>query len=268
MNALLQEVILKHKKFLALNNKLSKDLEKNLYDWFKIALTYSSNAIEGNTLSHAETAEVVEKNITIAGKSLVEHLEAVNHAEAIDFAKNLSTLKNRKSINLDDILLIHKLILQKINDNYAGKLRDIPVRIMGSNIPVPNYLKINHLMNLFVSWLHNSSDDIIKITADAHLKLVYIHPFIDGNGRTARLLMNLLLLQENYPLVYIKVEDRIKYIKAIQKALEYINSNFSAEDFVLSSSSLDIKEFHDYYEIIFKSIESSLDQYIEAIESV
>jgi Fic family protein len=131
-------------------------------------------------------------------------------------------------------------------------------------------------MDNLVTWLHNSEDSVIKIAADAHLKLFYIHAFVDAcpefsageyrgsNGRTSRLLMNLLLLQEHYPLVYIKIEDRTSYIKAIQKAVDYIVSNFSSQEYILNSNNLDIKELHDYYEIIFESIEYSLDEYITA----
>src|SRR3990167_9327077 len=129
LNNILNEIIAKHKKLLILEPKFPKELTENLYDWFRIALTYTSNAIEGNTLSQIETAQIVEKDITIPGKSLTEHLEAINHAEAIDFAKHLADLKTRKTIEVSDILTMHRFILQKINNAYAGKMRDIPIRI-------------------------------------------------------------------------------------------------------------------------------------------
>jgi Fic family protein len=265
MENLVETVEKKHKQLLALMPKFTKDLENNLYQWFRVALTYTSNAIEGNTLTHVETAQIIEKDITVEGKSLTEHLEAINHAQAVDFAKKLSQIKTRKDLEVSDILEMHKFILQRINDNEAGKFRHVPVRIMGSNLPVPNYIKIPSLMDDLISWLHNSKDSSIKIAADSHLKLAYIHPFVDGNGRTARLLMNLILLQETYPLVYIKAEDRLKYIKAIQKALNFVSANFTSEDFIKNSSSLEIKEFEDFYKIIFESIEYSLDEYIKAV---
>ena len=266
MKNILERIEIKHQKLLALKPKFSKELEDNLYQWFRIALTYTSNAIEGNTLTHVETAQIIEKDITVQGKSLTEHLEAINHAKAVDIAKDLAKIKRRQDIEIADILTIHKFILERINNEYAGKLRDVPVRIMGSIIPVPNYLIIPKLMNNLITWLHITKDPVVKIAADVHLKLAYIHPFIDGNGRTARLLMNLLLLQENYPLVYIKIEDRLRYIKAIQKALNFVANNFTAEDFILDSNSLEIKDFQDYYTIIFESIEYSLDEYIKAAQ--
>jgi Fic family protein len=221
-------------------------LEKNLWDWFRVAFTYSSNAIEGNTLSLAETAEVVEKNITVAGKTITEHLEARNHAEAVDLVKAIAAVKKRNHINLDDILAIHKMVLQKINDDQAGRLRTVAVRVIGSPIPCPNYLKVPTLMDDLVADITTAHDHLATIAARAHLQLVYIHPFVDGNGRTARLLLNLLLLQEEYPLVMIDVKDRSRYINAIQKAIQ--------------------GDTDDYYLFIYENIERSLDEYIKAAE--
>lgn len=266
MKNILKKIELKHQELLYLQSQFSKELEDNLYQWFRIALTYTSNAIEGNTLTSTETAEIIEKDITVNGKSLTEHLEAINHAEAIDFTKKLVSIKRIKDIENSDILAVHKCILQKINNEYAGRFRDVPVRILGSMIPTPNYLKIPKLMDDLIYWLHNSTDSTIKLAADIHLKLAYIHPFIDENGRMARLLMNLILLQDHYPLVFIKIEDRLKYIKAIQKALDFITHNFTAEEFILSSHNFEIKEFQDYYTIIFESIEYSLDEYIKTAQ--
>ncbi len=263
INETLKQITTKHEELLLLRPKFTKELEKNLYDWFRIALTYSSNAIEGNTLSQVETAQVIEKDITIPGKSLTEHLEAINHAEAIDCAKQLANLKTRKDLTVSDILTMHHLILQKINNDYAGKLRDVPVRIMGSTMPLPNFQKVPILMDDLVNWLHVTKDHVAKIAADVHLKLAFIHPFIDGNGRTARLLMNLILLQEKYPLIFISAEDRLMYIKAIQKALHYATVHFTQEEFVSHSHSLEIDDFQDYYCIIFEAINFSLDEYLK-----
>src|SRR3990167_1649260 len=264
LNNILNEIIAKHKKLLILEPKFPKELTENLYDWFRIALTYTSNAIEGNTLSEIETAQIIEKDITVPGKSLTEHLEAINHAKAVDLISDLA--KSHKNIEISDILSLHRLILGKINDKYAGTFRNVSVRIMGSSIPVPNYQKIPQLMDDLISWLHSTNDPVPKISADIHLKLAYIHPFIDGNGRTARLLMNLILLQDKYPLVFIKAQERTKYIQAIQKAVSFAYENFSQEEFILNSHDLNIKEFYDFYSIIFEAIEFSLDEYLDAIK--
>ncbi len=246
MIELLKRIDEKKKKFDSYK-PLPKALEKNLGDWFRVALTYSSNAIEGNTLSHAETAMVIQEGITVGGKSLVEHQEALNHAQAITYIKELAAQKTRAALGVDDVLAIHKQILQKIDTEHAGALRTVAVRIMGSHVPRPNYLKVPQLMDEFVDWLTKSSEHIAHIAAQAHLKFVFIHPFIDGNGRTARLLFNLLLLQEGYPLVIIEKEKRLEYINAIEKALLHNQAD-------------------DYYRLLFQAIENSLDVYLHAID--
>jgi len=246
MNALLKKITEKKQKFDALK-PFHRDLEKNLHDWTRIALTYSSNAIEGNTLSHQETAQIIEKNITIGGKSIIEHLEATNHAHAIDIVTKMAKEKTRKELVVENVLDIHRCLLKKIDDANAGAFRQCSVRIMGSTVPRPNYLKVPELMSEFMTWLTTAEGHVAKIAADAHLKFVYIHPFVDGNGRTARLLMNLILLQDGYPLTIIEKEKRIEYINAIEKALLH-------------------KELDDYYRVIFEAIEKSLDIYLEPHE--
>lgn len=228
---------------------LPPELTTNLDEWFKIELTYTSNAIEGNTLSRAETALVVEKGITVEGKTLEEHLEAINHVLAIDFIKSLA-LKKRQDIKESDILEIHKLILTKIDDTNAGRYRSVPVRIAGSTAIMPNAVKVPELMKEFIEWLKkDSSDHPITISAQAHYKLVSIHPFTDGNGRTARLLMNLLLLQEGYPPAIIQKEERNKYINVIEKAQ-------------LGES------LNDFLDLIYEAIDRSLDIYLEASQGI
>lgn len=224
---------------------LPPELEKNLYDWFKVALTYTSNAIEGNTLSLAETAQVIEKQITVGGKSITEHLEALNHAQAVDFVKNIAQEKKRQHIEKTDILAIHKIILQKIDGDWAGRFRTVPVRVVGSLVPCPNYVKVPALVDELLTFIHDSKEHSATIASYAHLQLAAIHPFVDGNGRTARLLMNLLLLQEGYPLIIIDEKERAVYINAIQKALQGDTDN--------------------YYNFMYTTIAKGLDRYLEAI---
>lgn len=221
-------------------------LVKNLDDWFKVELTYTSNAIEGNTLSRSETALVVEKGLTVNGKTVREHLEAINHAEALGFIRGLIG-KKRKGITERDILSIHGLILRKIDDRNAGCYRNIAVRIAGVPVALPNPVKVPELIEDFAKWLHGKNrDHPVKIAAEAHLRLVTIHPFTDGNGRTARLLLNLLLLQEGYPSALIRKEDRKAYLESLGKAqLE--------------------GQGEDYYELIYRAVDRSLNIYLEAI---
>lgn len=245
MDDLLERLTEKKKK-LDSYRPLPSALVDNLNEWFKVELTYTSNAIEGNTLTRRETALVVEEGITVRGKTLKEHLEAINHAEALDFIQELVG-KKRKDLTKREVLDIHALILKKIDDENAGRYRKIVVRIRGVDVVLPNPLKVPELMEGFFAWLHaENNEHPAKIAADAHIKLVSIHPFTDGNGRTARLLMNLLLMQKGYPPALIRKEDRDVYIDSIGKVQ-------------LSSA------FDDYYKVIYRAIERSLDIYLDAV---
>ena len=223
---------------------LPPELVQNLSEWFAIEFTYTSNAIEGNTLSMAETAMVVEKGITVGGKTMREHLEAINHADAIDFIKQLAQ-KKQSELALDDILAIHKIVLQRIDDRNAGLFRDVMVRIVGSSTVFPNAAKVPFLIVDFMSWLQTVLDHPVITAALAHYKLGTIHPFVDGNGRTARLLMNLLLLQQGYPLAIIKKEKRSEYISAIESARRQENMEL-------------------FYQVICDAVEYVLDAYLDA----
>lgn len=223
------------------------ELIKNLQEWFRIELTYTSNAIEGNTLTRQETALVVEEGITIEGKSLTEHQEAINHAQAMDFIQTLIN-KKKHELNTRDILNIHSIILNKIDDVNKGKYRTVAVRLRGSETILPNPLKVPELMEDFIKWIQNdTSDHPVKIAIDAHFKLVSIHPFVDGNGRTARLLMNLLLMQEGYPPAIIRKEDQNLYINSLEKGQ--------------TKGNLD-----NYYNLMIEAADRSLNIYLEALE--
>jgi len=233
------------KKQLDSRRPLPPDLVKNLEDWFRIELTYTSNAIEGNTLSRPETALVVEKGITVEGKPLKDHLEAVNHVQALEWIKQRAGGK-RADLSETHILEIHRLILQKVDDHNAGKYRSIPVRIAGSTVILPNPIKVPELMEKYIHWLRTVKDIPVKIAADAHFKLVTIHPFIDGNGRTARLVMNLLLAQSGYPPAIIRKEDRKKYIDSVEAGQLTGSLTY-------------------FYNLVYQAVDRSLDIYLDAV---
>lgn len=235
------------KKQLDSHRPLPRELADNLDEWFRVELTYTSNAIEGNTLSRRETAMVVEKGITVGGKSLVEHLEATNHAAAIDWVK-AQIERKPQGITESDILDIHRLILKGIDDQNAGRYRNVAVLISGSTVVMPNPVKVPDLMSEFVVWLKASKNiHPVELATDAHYRLVSIHPFVDGNGRTARLLMNMILLMSGYPAAIIRKRDRLKYISALEKAqLE--------------------GAYTDFQGIVYKAVDRSLDIYLSAIE--
>lgn len=223
---------------------LSPALIRNLEEWFKVELTYISNAIEGNTLTRRETAMVIEKGITVGGKTLREHLEAKNHAEAIDFIASLASKKTNK-LSEKDILAIHEIILKGIDDENAGYYRSVPVRISGSAVVLPNPRKVPDLMAEFADWLiKNHKEHPVWLAGEAHYRLTTIHPFVDGNGRTARLLMNLLLIMHGYPPAIIQKTARLSYISSLEKAQ-------------LGGA----KE--QYEKIIMKAVNRSLDIYLE-----
>lgn len=239
--------ITQKKKELENFRPLPSEIVNNLEDWFRVELTYTSNAIEGNTLTRRETAVVIEKGLTVGGKSLKEHLEATNHAKALDFVHEIIN-KSSTQVTSRDILAIHEIILKGIDDNNAGQYRNVSVRISGSAVVMPNPRKVPDLMDEFQIWLTSQLDlHPIAFAAEAHYRLVTIHPFVDGNGRTARLLMNLLLMINGYPPAIIRKRDRLSYIGALEKAQ-------------LGGSKL------EYESLIAKAVDRSLDIYLKAVQ--
>ncbi len=207
---------------ITLTKKILKESLKNknnkmvLYKWLKSELAYTSNAIEGNTLTKKETELVIEEHLTSSAKPFVYYQEAVNHAKA--FERVVQIVKEDLPINENEILNIHKIILNGIDDINAGFYRDCMVRISGSRVVLPNPVKVPLLMTDFCKWL-STQDMTNPVTAIlAHLKFVSIHPFVDGNGRCARLLMNLILLKAGYAPIIIRKTDRKRYLDAIEKA--------------------------------------------------
>jgi Fic family protein len=186
---------------------------KKLYD---VQFTYNSNAIEGNTLTQSETELVLTKGITIGGKTLDEHLEVIGHKEAIDYVENLA--QRDTEINEWEIRQIHNLILRKINPEEAGSYRTLDVMAAGTNYHYPPHYLLSQLMGDFAIWLNSASAlrlHPVEYATMAHYRFVSIHPFRDGNGRTARLLMNLLLIRSGYPIVVISNQIRNNYINAL-----------------------------------------------------
>ncbi|MEG1725796.1 MAG: Fic family protein [Anaerovoracaceae bacterium] len=194
--------------------------------------TYESNRIEGNTLTLQETALVVSEGVTIGGKSMQEHLEAINHAQAIEFIKEIAS----KDIEITErtIKEIHALILHGINKEQAGKYRSVPVMIVGSRHTPPQPYLIEPQMEAFIveyKRLVSERTHPVVVAAYLHDELVKIHPFIDGNGRTSRLLMNLYLLSQGYTITALKGDNEAK--QAYYKALEQSHTENNPEAFYL-----------------------------------
>jgi Fic family protein len=182
---------------------------------YDVDLTYTSNAIEGNTLTLRETAEVIEHGITVGGKPLRDHLEAVDHYNAVLWMRELAAT----DVPLDEATVreLHRHIVFRSQPEIGGVYSTLPRRIAGSPVIFPNPAKIPQSMKEFGEWLGNVEPSPAT-SFEAHYRLVAIHPFGDGNGRTARLLMNLLLLREGYPPVAVRPEDRKIYLDTLEQA--------------------------------------------------
>lgn len=196
---------------------LSRETVLSLKEYYKIGLTWSSNAIEGNTLTESETKVVIEDGLTIGGKPLRDHLEAQGHAEAFEYMLELA---EKKEITENDILMLHRLFYRKIDDSNAGVYRKSQVFISGSKYPLPGPDKVPQMMKGVVQKIADirEKEHPVAAAAKAHLEFVFVHPFVDGNGRVARLIMNLVLIQSGYNIALISPVRRAEYISSIEAA--------------------------------------------------
>jgi len=227
---------------------LSPGILQKLHEQFILEWTYNSNAIEGNTLSLQETELVLNRGLTIGNKSLKEHFEAINHKNGIEFVEQFVARKQP----LDETFIkeLHHIILKNIDDINAGVYRVTNVRILGAVHIPPDPFKIPHLIQEFLAWYyeHQHTMSIPELAAYVHYKFVCIHPFIDGNGRTSRLLMNLVLLQNGYPPAVILNIDRKKYYRVLKLA--------------------DLDKPQEFINFIGRAIERSLIIYLQSIKPV
>ncbi len=215
--ARLERRIVEKRKRLDEQRPLTPSVVRAVRDDLRILLTYHSNAIEGNTLDESETQMVIEHGITISGHTVKEHLEAINHAEAITL---LDALAERGAmITHADILQLHVLITEKLLPS-AGQYRDGPVSIRGSRHIPPPCQRVPELMEIWLAWQDGDGHGYPPIVraALAHEAFLNIHPFYDGNGRAARLLLNLQLMRDGYPTVLIQRSARETYIRALEAA--------------------------------------------------
>ncbi len=218
-----------------------RSLVPKIREYFDVELTYNSNSIEGNTLSLQETRAVMEDGVTVGGKTLREHLEVTNHKKAIDF---IFSIVSKKRVEEKDILELHAIILDQIDPQGAGFYRNSQVYLRGSRYIPPPAKEVPALMKDFVKGFGKGANPV-EAAALAHFGLVHIHPFADGNGRVARLLMNLLLLKKGYPVTVILRAERKKYIRCLELA-----------------HGGDLGPFLDF---VAKSVERSLDIYLSML---
>lgn len=214
--------------------------EKLLLEW-----TYNTNAIEGNTLTMNETKVVLE-GITVGGKTMREHLEVINHRDAIAYVEEI--VQKGEPLTEWQIKNLHRLVLKGIDDEYAGVYRDQQVFIAGAKHTPPAPYLIKEQMEHLIKWYENEAQKLHPVERGAMLHAIFvgIHPFIDGNGRTSRLLLNLELMKAGFPAVVIKVENRLAYYEALDK-------------------SHTTKNYQDFIQLIVKEVEDSLNLYLSAL---
>ncbi|QWC22557.1 Fic family protein [Bacillus haikouensis] len=214
--------------------------EKMLVEW-----TYHSNAIEGNTLTMNETKVVLE-GITVGGKTMREHLEVINHRDAILYVEDI--VQKNEPFSEWQIKNLHRLVLKGIHDDYAGVYRDQQVFIAGAQHTPPPHFRIQEEMDIMMEWFNGEAQDLhpIERAAKLHAIFVGIYPFIDGNGRTSRLLLNLELMKAGYPPIIFKIQNRLAYYEALDTAHT-------------------TKNYNDYILLTTSEVEDSLNLYLSVL---
>ena len=239
------EIIDKKKTLLDASRPLPEYTLKSLREKVFLEWTYHSNAIEGNTLTLNETKVVLE-GITIGGKTLREHIEVINHRDAITYVEE--TIQQKEPLTERKIKNLHRIVLKGIDDKYAGVYRTQQVFIAGAKHTPPAHYFIQEKMEQLLSWYQIEGAELHPVMRGAMLHAIFvgIHPFIDGNGRTARLLLNLELMKDGFPPVIIKVENRLSYYEASDKS-------HTTED------------YSDFISLVKQEVEDSLDLYLSLV---
>lgn len=219
----------------------------NLEHYYDIEITYASNAIEGNTLSPVETTLVIEQGLTIAGKPLKDHLEALDHYDAMRYVRELA--RDETALTESDVRNLHRLVMQRSRPDIAGQYATLAryVRTETGRHEFPSPAEIPAFMGDFAGWL-GTARPTPATGFTAHRRIVDIHPFNDGNGRTTRLLMNLILMRAGYPPIAVRLEDRPAYISALQRA----QAGEGAEAFDL---------------LLYQRLDMTLGEYLAALEN-
>ncbi len=239
------KVIDNKKAILDSKRPLPKYTIKSIRENLMLEWTYNTNAIEGNTLTLLETKVVLE-GITVGGKTLREHLEVINHKDAILYVEEI--VSNNEPLSEWQIKNIHGLILKGIDNNYAGRYRDQQVIIAGAKHVPPEPILIKEQMEGLISWYGSTGAELhpVERAALLHIIFVGIHPFVDGNGRTSRLLLNFELMKNGYPAVVIRNENRLAYYTALDKAHTTGDNS-------------------DFIQLVVDELDRSLDMYLKYV---
>ena len=220
---------------------------QKLKEQFEMEMTYNSNAIEGNSLTLKETYLVINEGLTIKGKPLKDHLEAKSHKEALEYLYLLVEIDKNNTISERLIRSLNQIVMHDIDKEWAGKYRNSAVIIGGADHRPPEALEVPRLMQNIIGWVGDNKKKMhpVELAAILHHKLVYIHPFFDGNGRTSRLAMNVMLMQAGFPLVIVLKNDRKKYYQTL--------------------SSADKGEYVPFVNFIARAVERTLDIYLKIL---
>ncbi|MCB1132808.1 MAG: Fic family protein [Verrucomicrobiae bacterium] len=232
----------KHQRLAALR-PLSPESVASLAEAWDVRMVHESNAIEGNSLTLRETELVLSKGVTVSGKPLKDHIEALNLAKAWERVKELT--KPNAQLSEQDLLDLHRIVMTRVEDSFAGSYRTGAVRIAGSNHVPPNPIKVPDLMTALFAELPTIADPVER-AAKLHYEIARIHPFADGNGRSARLAMNFVLLADGYPPISIPTELRLDYYRALESA--------------------DTGDFPAWLAFLTSRLEHELDLWLEALE--
>ena len=238
-----------NEKWARLNSlrPLPKSAVEKLRDQLRIEMTYNSNAIEGNSLTLKETFLVINEGLTVKGKPLKDHLEATDHYQALEYLYELIEREKHHTLSEHLIKQLHMLIVQETDKEWAGRYRNSDVIIGGADHTPPDALEVPQLMHDLIRWFSSERkrSHVVELAALLHHSIVFIHPFFDGNGRTSRLLMNLVLMQDGFPLSIVLKNDRKKYYRALEQA--------------------DKKNLEPFVRFIAQSVERSLDVYLKTL---
>ncbi|HAK59424.1 MAG TPA: cell filamentation protein Fic [Nitrospiraceae bacterium] len=247
LNHKLQERLERKLALLSSYRPLPRSAVEKLAEQFRIQMTYNSNAIEGNSLTLKETFLVINEGITVKGKPLKDHLEAKSHQEALDFLYDLIDRDTKPSISEHLIRSLHHIVVRDIDREWAGQYRNSSVVIAGADLKPPGALDIPRLMGEVITWYGRTrkKHHPVETAALIHHRIAAIHPFFEGNGRAARLVMNVILMRAGYPLSIILKHDRKKYYRVLAKA--------------------DTGEYAPLVRLIGQAVERSLDIYLAAL---
>lgn len=234
-----KEQIKKIEKLKRVYNKKIRELDKEEFKKFEESffteLTYNSNAIEGSSLSLQDTSLVINEGLIPEGKSLREVYEAKNHAKALEILK-----KYKGEVTEQFILNLHSIISESILEKFSGRYRESKIRIFGGDVKFPEANLVPQLMKNLIYWYNKNKRKYhpFEMAVIFSMKFVTIHPFVDGNGRVSRLIMNFLLEKKGYPWIDVYMKQRAKYLRAVRKAND--------------------KKYEDIIEFLIKTLEENL----------